>query len=125
MATDQEHRILIVDDSFRNLSLMQRLLKSWGYPDCSVNSTEHTLNRLRYDSFDLIIVDKVLSSMKEADVVKNIRKIQPSTPVICSAHEDLTKLIPKQKSPFKPFQNLKSMLQKVVENRECYDVVMI
>lgn len=125
MASHQEHRILIVDDSFRNLSLMQKLLNSWGYADCSVNSTEHTLNRLQRDRFDLIIVDKVFSSMRELEVARKIREIQPCTPVICSADEDLVNLVPKPRTPFRPFQKLKNLLQKVVENRECYSIIMI
>lgn len=125
MAIHQEYRILIVDDSFRNLSLMQRLLKSWGYSNCSVNSTEHTLNRLKHDRFDLIIVDKVLSSMKELDLAKKIRKIQPSTPVICSAREDFVKLKPKTKTSFRPFQKLRPILKQAVENRDRYGIIFI
>ncbi|MCE7991725.1 MAG: response regulator [Roseivirga sp.] len=125
MAIHHEHRILIVDDSFRNLSLMQKLLKSWGYADCSVNSTEHTPNRLQRDNFDLIIVDKVFSSTKELEVAKKIRKIQPCTPIICSADEDQADLAQKPKVTFRPFQKLRNLLQKVIENRECYDIVMI
>lgn len=125
MATHQKHRILIVDDSFRNLSLMQKLLKSWGYADCSVNSTEHTLSRLQRDTFDLIIVDKVFSSMREVDVAFQIRQLQPGTPVICSADEDVNRYLPKPKPAFNPIQTLKTLLQKVPENRESYDIVMI
>ncbi|GAB5522971.1 MAG: hypothetical protein Roseis2KO_08430 [Roseivirga sp.] len=123
MATQQKHRILIVDDSFRNLSLMQRLLKVWGYANCSVNSTEHTLNRLQRDNFDLIIVDKVYSSLREVDVAHQIRQIRPDTPVICSADKNVNDFLPKP--AFRPVQTLKTLLDKVVENRECYDIVMI
>lgn len=125
MATHQKHRILIVDDSFRNLSLLQRLLKVWGYADCSVNSTEHTLNRLQRDNFDLIIVDKVYASMREVDVAHQIRQIQPETPVICSADRHVNDFLPKSIPSFKPVQKLKTLLAKVVENRECYSIVMI
>ncbi len=125
MATHQKHRILIVDDSFRNLSLMQRLLKSWGYSDCSVNSTKHTLNRLLHDNFDLIIVDKVYASMREVDVAHQIRQIQPCTPVICSADENVNDFLPKPVTAFKPVQKLKSLLDKSVENRETYGIMMI
>ncbi len=126
MTTHQEHRILIVDDSFRNLNLMQKLLTSWGYSDCSVNNTEHTLNRLEQDHFDLIIVDKVFSSIRELDLAHKIRAIQPDTPVICSAEEYMSSpAVSKPKSPFRPFHTLKSLLKKVVENRESYDIVMI
>lgn len=124
MNLHQEHRILIVDDSFRNLNLMQRLLKSWGYSNCSVDSTEQTLSRLTEDSFDLIIVDNV-RHMKEIELATLIREIQPTTPVICSGEEEVNLPEMQEKPVFRPFQKLKTLLKSAVENRESYSIILI
>lgn len=124
MMLHQEHCILIVDDSFRNLNMMQKLLKTWGYSDCTVDSTEHSLELLQRKNFSLIIVDNVPSGIKQLEVAQMLRAIQPHTPVICS-DENLIDLRLQPKSRFRPFQQLKSLLKNVFEDREGYGIIMI
>jgi CheY-like chemotaxis protein len=124
MNLHQEHRILIVDDSFRNLNLMQQLLKSWGYSESTVSSKEEALSRLSHDTFDLIVVDKV-KGMKELQLATLIREIQPTTPVICSGEEAVNLPEIKEKPVFRPFQKLKTLFKQAVENGESYSIILI
>jgi|GEM_PF-2791441 len=80
-------RILIIDDEPDFHSLFSRVLTAEGYEVIPVYSGEEALERLTYDSFDLIILDLVLpppgiSGMKTLEA---IRKINTETCIIITS----------------------------------------
>jgi len=75
-------RILCVDDDPRINELNQVVLARSGYDVATAESPSDALNRLRTESFDLVITDLFPQSPQDSAFVANLRRLDPEMPVI-------------------------------------------
>lgn len=65
--------ILIVDDELMNLDMLSRRLQRCGFVvDVAVNGTE-ALDKVRHQSFDLILLDQMMPEMSGVEVLRCLR----------------------------------------------------
>ena len=77
-------RILIVDDERALVSLLEEILRL-DYPDAAVdgvNSGEEALSYLARGRYDLIVADLRMPGLDGLDLVKGVRYLDPSVPVV-------------------------------------------
>jgi len=75
-------RILCVDDDPRINELNQIVLRRAGYEVAVTESPADALNRLKTESFDLVITDLFPQSPRDSAFVTNLRRLDPEMPVI-------------------------------------------
>ena len=77
-------RILIVDDERVVSFFLEEGLKGLGneYEICSIGSGERALDRVRQQSFDLLVVDFRLPGINGLDLIEQVQKIQPDIKTI-------------------------------------------
>ena len=75
-------RILIVDDDEVSCRLFAEVLDGDGREVHQVRSGEEALDRLRKESYDLLLVDVRMPGITGLDVTRAMRQEQPSLPVI-------------------------------------------
>lgn len=82
--SQQDSRILIVDDVAINIELMKSILQADRYLIASAGSGEAALLKTRTHVFDLILLDIVLPDINGFDVCRQIKQHSPNreTPVI-------------------------------------------
>lgn len=67
-------RILVVDDERTNREILARLLQRNGYQTESVGSAEAALERLKEQSFDVVLLDVVMPEMDGFECLRRIRR---------------------------------------------------
>ena len=85
MRTDQyanNGRILIVDDTPRNIEILSEILNPDGYELSSAADGEAGLQRARADKPDLVLLDLVLPGIMGIEVLEILKQEQPQTTVI-------------------------------------------
>ena len=85
MRTDQysnNGRILIVDDTPRNIEILSEILGPDGYELSSAADGETGLQRARADKPDLVLLDLVLPGIMGIEVLEILKQEQPQTTVI-------------------------------------------
>ena len=75
-------RILIVDDDEVSCRLFAEVLEGEGHEVHQARSGEEALDRLRKESYDLLMVDVRMPGITGLDVTRAMRQEQPSLPVI-------------------------------------------
>jgi len=75
-------RILVVDDDFRLLKLLDDTLSTIGYTATTVSSANEALFRLSNKVYDLVISDISMPEMDGFELLSKIRKNYPRLPVI-------------------------------------------
>jgi DNA-binding NtrC family response regulator len=75
-------RILIVDDDEVSCRLFAEVLDGDGHKVHQAGSGEEALDRLRSESYDLLLVDVRMPGISGLDVTRAMRQEQPSLPVI-------------------------------------------
>lgn len=75
-------RILIVDDDEISCRLFAKVLEGDGHKVQQAGSGEEALDRLRNESYDLLLVDVRMPGITGLDVTRAMRQEQPSLPVI-------------------------------------------
>lgn len=75
-------RILIVEDEVHLAEALAQMLKKSNYTIDVVNDGESGLDNALSDIYDVIILDIMLPKMDGISILKNIRKVGISTPVI-------------------------------------------
>ena len=84
-------RILLVDDEPRFVFLTQRQLASMGYKVEMFTSSMHALERFKAapDDFDLVITDVAMPKITGENLVKQLRLLRPTLPVIlCTGYSE-------------------------------------
>jgi len=79
-----EARILIVDDEQALVRLLEQILLL-NYPDAVVDgaySGEEALSYLALGTYDLIVADLRMPGLDGLDLVKDVRHLDPSVPVV-------------------------------------------
>ncbi len=76
-------KILIVDDELSILKVLSHIFKKQGYITETANSEENALKILKKQTFDLVISDIRLGDSRDGlDLLKEVKKLQPNTPVV-------------------------------------------
>ena len=76
-------KVLVVDDNPINLELMTILLESDGFEVEAVEDAETTLQRVRQNPPDLLVVDVQLPGMSGLDLLREVRS-DPRTQDLCA-----------------------------------------
>lgn len=74
--------ILIIDDIKGVRHNIQRNITELGYQFTSADNGEAGLDHFKRDKYDLVITDIVMPKMDGTEVITEIKKISPSTPII-------------------------------------------
>src|SRR5687767_9853734 len=67
-------RLLVIEDNAANLKLMAYLLRAYGYPHESARDGAAGLEKVRAESFDLIICDVDLPKLNGYGVVQEMKR---------------------------------------------------
>ncbi|MFA5350446.1 MAG: response regulator [Candidatus Omnitrophota bacterium] len=65
--------ILVVDDQFQNIELLEAYLAPQGYEIVKASSGEEGLEKLVHNKIDLILLDVMMPGMSGIEVLKNLR----------------------------------------------------
>ena len=93
MSDSQTFRILVVDDLFDNLFLLQTLLEAEGYEVDTADSGGSALAKVESAPPDLILMDVMMPDMNGYEVTRQIRQNQslPFMPILLvTAHDDIS-----------------------------------
>lgn len=113
-------RILIVDDDKDMSKLIADILKEAGYQEDRATDFDSAMRKLKKQSYGLVILDYKLPHISGLTLLEEIKKINPSLPVIMiSAYgNDYVKAKAKELGAFcfldKPFA-IKELLQSIKE----------
>jgi len=77
-------RILLVDDEIVLLNILDRILTNLGYDIQAYNSSKHALKAFTTETehFDLVITDQIMPEMAGTQLINEIRKDNPTIPII-------------------------------------------
>lgn len=119
-------KILIVDDEPDICKALEFLLKREGYDVASANSGEEAVERLKGDSFDVVLTDLKMGKFDGMDVLKKAKELNPDVQVIMmtafASIESAVEAMKMGASDYisKPFLNeeIKLIVRKVLEQRK-------
>lgn len=77
-----QKKILVVDDEPSILELIEYNLTSKGYDTDTATNGEDALNKILLEKFDLVLLDQMLPKLSGIEILKKIRSVGNSTPVI-------------------------------------------
>ena len=89
----RQDRVLVVDDDPKVLMILEEALKLFGYQPVACSSAARALDIFRDapDSFITVITDQAMPGMSGDQLIKEIRLINDSVPVIlCTGYADLS-----------------------------------
>ena len=75
-------RVLIVDDDPGHLTTLRTITRSWGYAVQTADDGKAAVERVRSESFDLVLMDVRMARMSGIVALTEIRTYNPSIPVI-------------------------------------------
>ena len=73
--------ILVVDDDISHCTILQALLRGWGYNVALANSGQQALAQVREQVFDLVLCDVRMAEMDGIATLKEIKALNPAIPV--------------------------------------------
>lgn len=79
---EAEKKLLVIDDEPAIREGVRRILESDSYKVETFASGHAALERIKQESFDLVITDLKMPGISGMDVLKSIKEIQPDLPVI-------------------------------------------
>jgi DNA-binding response OmpR family regulator len=79
---EKEKKILIVDDEKIIRVIFSRFLKQAGYAVAAAGSVGDALIKFNGNYFDVVVTDLVMEDRNGIELLKEIKKINPETPVI-------------------------------------------
>ncbi|MCR4762738.1 MAG: response regulator [Lachnospiraceae bacterium] len=79
VAPDAE--VLVVDDNPMNLTVIKGLLKATKMFITTASSGEEALERIKYDTFDVVLLDHMMPGMDGIETMAKIRETHPDLPV--------------------------------------------
>lgn len=79
---EKEAHILIVDDDPGHRTVLDTIIKSWGYRVESVSDGTEAIERVKEKPFDLILMDVRMTEMDGIEALKRIKTYNPSIPVL-------------------------------------------
>ncbi|MFZ9044763.1 MAG: ATP-binding protein [Cyclobacteriaceae bacterium] len=92
---NQDHKfigkILVVDDVHLNRLLLEKILAKWGLISVSVASGSEAIEKVKEESFDLVLMDLEMPQMSGIEASEQIKKIHSDLPIlVCSANPNLS-----------------------------------
>ncbi|EPP5455830.1 sigma-54-dependent response regulator transcription factor ZraR [Escherichia coli] len=117
--------ILVVDDDISHCTILQALLRGWGYNVALANSGRQALERV----FDLVLCDVRMAEMDGIATLKEIKALNPAIPVlIMTAYSSVETAVEALKTGaldylIKPldFDNLQATLEKALAHTHIID----
>jgi DNA-binding NtrC family response regulator len=115
-------KILVVDDDAIVIKSCRRILEAEGFEVTTVPSADEALGKIKYDDFDLLLMDVKMPKHDGIFLMREIKKNKPDLPIIVMSGyptpetiADVLKLgatqfIPK---PFRPDELVKSVCQVI------------
>jgi hypothetical protein len=73
--------ILVVDDDISHCTILQALLRGWGYEVALAYSGRAALEQVRERVFDLVLCDVRMAEMDGIATLKEIKALNPAIPV--------------------------------------------
>ena len=73
--------VLVVDDNPMNLNVIKGLLKATRVFVTTASSGEECLDRLKYGTFDVVLLDHMMPGMDGIETMQHIRETMPDLPV--------------------------------------------
>ncbi|MCU7301864.1 sigma-54-dependent response regulator transcription factor ZraR [Escherichia albertii] len=124
--------ILVVDDDISHCTILQALLRGWGYNVVLANSGRQALAQVREQVFDLVLCDVRMAEMDGIATLKDIKALNPAIPVlIMTAYSSVETAVEALKTGaldylIKPldFDNLQATLEKALAHTHCVDAEM-
>ena len=124
--------ILVVDDDISHCTILQALLRGWGYNVALANSGRQALAQVREQVFDLVLCDVRMAEMDGIATLKEIKALNPAIPVlIMTAYSSVETTVEALKTGaldylIKPldFDNLQATLEKALAHTHCVDAEM-
>ncbi|SFU21137.1 two-component system, NtrC family, response regulator HydG [Kosakonia arachidis] len=74
--------VLVVDDDVSHCTILQALLRGWGYQVALANSGKEALCHVREHVFDVVLCDVRMAEMDGIDTLKEIKALNPAIPVL-------------------------------------------
>ncbi|WP_052285330.1 sigma-54-dependent response regulator transcription factor ZraR [Kluyvera genomosp. 1] len=74
--------LLVVDDDISHCTILQALLRGWGYQVALANNGVQALEQIREQVFDLVLCDIRMAQMDGIETLKEIKAYNPSIPVL-------------------------------------------
>ncbi|MBS1207101.1 MAG: two component, sigma54 specific, transcriptional regulator, Fis family [Proteobacteria bacterium] len=74
--------VLVVDDDVSHCTILQALLRGWGYQVALANSGKEALCQVREHVFDVVLCDVRMAEMDGIDTLKEIKMLNPAIPVL-------------------------------------------
>ncbi|NAJ38859.1 response regulator, partial [Escherichia coli] len=121
--------ILVVDDDISHCTILQALLRGWGYNVALANSGRQALEQVREQVFDLVLCDVRMAEMDGIATLKEIKALNPAIPVlIMTAYSSVETAVEALKTGaldylIKPldFDNLQAPLEKALAHTHSVD----
>ena len=121
--------ILVVDDDISHCTILQALLRGWGYNVALANSGRQALEQVRERVFDLVLCDVRMAEMDGIATLKEIKALNPAIPVlIMTAYSSVETAVEALKTGaldylIKPldFDNLQATLEKALAHTHSID----
>jgi len=82
MAARHETTVLVVDDDESHRTILQALIKDWGYKLEGVDDGSRAVELAKEKPFDLILMDVRMAVMGGIEALKEIKSYNPSIPII-------------------------------------------
>ncbi|HGK4675140.1 sigma-54-dependent response regulator transcription factor ZraR [Kluyvera genomosp. 2] len=80
--TAENVTILVVDDDTSHCTILQALLRGWGYEVSLAHNGRQALEQVRERVFDLVLCDIRMAEMDGIETLKEIKAYNPSIPVL-------------------------------------------
>jgi two-component system, NtrC family, response regulator HydG len=82
LTSDENFKILVVDDEVQYQDVFRMILEDKGYSPQTASSGGEALKMLASESYDLVLTDLMMAGMDGVELLGNIKKLHPSTEVI-------------------------------------------
>lgn len=74
--------ILVVDDDVSHCTILQALLRGWGYNVALAYSGRAALEKIREHVFDTVLCDVRMAELDGIETLKEIKALNPAIPVL-------------------------------------------
>lgn len=75
-------KILLVDDNLSTIDALSQIIREKGYTEITSESAEEALDKLHLDQIDLIITDMKLPGMNGLELLRKVKEIDETLPII-------------------------------------------
>ncbi|AKJ41147.1 sigma-54-dependent Fis family transcriptional regulator [Pragia fontium] len=80
--TKHKAHILVVDDDLSHCTIIQALMKGWGYQVTLAHNGLEAIEQVKQSPFDLILTDVRMSEMDGIEALKAIKAYNPAIPIL-------------------------------------------